>query len=491
VDCPLLEVDLSAGPALACETQVITVNYGNEGSIIAQDVSVTIELDEILAFASSSIPVSNQSGQTLSFELPDLEPEDRGSFELLVDVGCAGVQNQQAVSTQATILPAADCAPIDPNWNGSSIEVSSECDGDSVRFLIRNPTNSPISGPLQFIVIEDQVMIISQPINGEPGATQEVPLPANGSTYRLIAEQEPGHPGSLFPTTVVEGCTADGGDNFSTGLVAQFSDNDGDRNIDILTQEVLVLDPEVNLALRAYPKGYLDSIITPETDLEYTIIFTLDQDADTFERVVIRDTLSELLNLNSLEMGAASHPYDFTLYQNGVLKITFDSIHLLAGGGNGGADNDPTQKGFVSFRLSQKPNNAIGAVISNRAAVYFDYRSPESSQEVRHVIGCEELFLSDCLLTSNANFFEKSGVNINVYPNPVNEWTTVRIKNWEGNQNTEFELRILDLFGREIKRQSFRGNQVRVNCQQLPQAAYLFELSTGSRLIGNGKLFVQ
>jgi len=94
--------------------------------------------------------------------------------------------------------------------------------------------------------------------------------------------------------------------------------------------------------------------------------------------VVIRDTLSEHLDFNSLEMGAASHPYDFVLYQGGILKITFDSIRIFSDGGAGEAD-DVTRTGYATYRLSQKPNTTSGTVIRNRAAVYFDYESPAIS----------------------------------------------------------------------------------------------------------------
>lgn len=489
VDCPLLEVELSAGPAIACEDQIITVGYGNRGTTVAEGVSLTIEMDELLAYSSSTLPVNDQDGQLLSFELPDLPPETKGSFELTVSVACAGVTDQQALSTEARILPDYDCAPVDPTWNGSSIQVSSACDGDSIRFTISNPTPNELPGPLAYIVVEDQVMIRSAPIEAQPGIAQFEAFEATGGTFRLIAEQVAGHPGEQFPTTVVEGCTTSG--DFTTGQVAQFSDNDGDLNIDILTQEVFVLDPEVDLALRAYPKGYLDSIITPQTQLEYTIIFTPGQDVDSSGRLVIRDTLSNLLDLNSLEMGAASHPYDFILYQNGVLKITFDSIHLLANGGNGGGNNEATQKGYVSFRLSQKPNNAIGSVIRNRAAVYFDYRAPVSSPEVRHVVGCQELFVSNCLLTSTTNYSPETSVSINTFPNPMNERTTVQIEGWQGRADTRFEFILRDIHGRLLRREFFRGTTHEVSRQNLPNASYFYELRGDGQPIGKGKLFVQ
>ncbi|MEL6274973.1 MAG: hypothetical protein AAFU03_07715, partial [Bacteroidota bacterium] len=316
LDCPLLDVELSASPAIACDVQSLNISYGNQGTALATDVQVTLELDDLLSYISSSVPVSAQDGQLLTFDLPDLPVGGRQSFTVNAAVACTGLENQQSISSQANILPVEDCAPVDPDWDMSSIEVTSTCDGDSIRFFITNISDNDMTGQLEYIVIEDQVMVIPptpfDPLDASQGF-EAVTLPANGSTYRMIAQQVPGHPGNQFPTAFVEGCGENENGNFTTGQVAQFADNDGDLNIDILTQEVLVLNTNVDLALRAYPKGYQDSIITPNTDLEYTIFFPLDSDEITIGRVVIRDTLSTLLDLNSLEMGAASHPYDFTL----------------------------------------------------------------------------------------------------------------------------------------------------------------------------------
>ncbi len=494
IDCPLLSVVLTAGPATACDLQTITVRYGNQGASTASGVSVELELDEILAFLSSSIPLSNQSGQQLTFELPDLAPSQYGSFDVNVAVGCAAVVNQQAVSSSARILPVFNCSPIDPNWDGSSISVSSQCTETGIIFQITNIGENPMTQPSRYVVIEDIILVREAPFNLASQGVEQVEIPFdgenNGATFRIIAEQPNGHPGSLFPTAVVEGCSTNTQNTFTTGFVAQFPDNDGELNFDILTQEVFVLNSSEPLALRAYPKGYQDSIITPTTDLEYTIFFSLDSNEDTIGRVVIRDTLSQKLDLNSLEMGAASHPYDFTLYQSGVLKITFDSIQLLAGGGTGGANNAPSQQGFVSFRLSQKPNNTVGDVISNRAAVYFDYRQPMSTNATRHLVGCQQLFETDCLLTSTRNFSDRQGVIIHVFPNPMQTHTMVSIKGLE-EPNATHLFTIYDLLGRKVQQHTFQGDQTQLLRQNLPSAAYFYELRTQGKIIGKGKLFIQ
>ncbi|MEO0628297.1 MAG: hypothetical protein AAFY91_14990, partial [Bacteroidota bacterium] len=444
IACPLLEVDLSAGPALACEEQLINVTYGNQGAATATDVSLEIELDPALTLLGSTLSPSDQIGNLLIFDLPDINPNEGGEFTLTVMVSC-GLVVDQSISTTAIILPDfnATCAPPPTDWDGAIITVEGECDGESVRFRIRN-VGSPLTEILNYIVVEDQILLrpaTNFEQNEIDGDGLEVVEENTGGTFRLIAEQSPNYNGSLFPTAVVEGCDNGGQFEFTTGEVAQFPDNDGDLNIDILTQEVLVLDDETALAMRAYPRGYQDSIITPSTDLEYTIFFGLG-DTSTLERVVIRDTLPTMLDFNTLEVGASSHPYDFVLSQNGVLKITFDSIQLLADGGTGGVD--PSQRqGYVTYRLSQKPNNSVGTEINNRAAVYFDYRTPVFTNSVRHYVGCEQLFDPNCLLTNSSNFPSKTSVKVDVFPHPLIELSTVRIKEWES-LDTQLEWRLYD-----------------------------------------------
>ncbi|MEM7572674.1 MAG: T9SS type A sorting domain-containing protein [Bacteroidota bacterium] len=491
LDCPLLEVDLSAGPAIGCMEQQITLHYGNQGSVTATDVTTEVMLDPAMTFIGSTHPLVNQDGQTLSFNLPDLAPNDQGEFIITVMISCGGLVDQQALSTEAIILPDFNesCAPPSEEWDGVIINVDGNCDGDSIRFTIRNDGIEDMVGPLNYIVVEDQILV--RPSTGFTlgmGETQDVALENEGGTYRVIAEQSTDYNGSFFPTAVVEGCESEMITEFSVGQVAQFSDNDGNLNIDILTQEVLVLTSGPNLAMRAYPKGYQDSIITPTTDLEYTVFFGLDN-AEEIERVVIRDTLSPMLDFNTLEVGASSHPYDFVLQQNGVLRITFDSIQFLADGGTGGVDPELRQ-GYVTYRLSQKPNNSVGTEINNRAAVYFDYRTPMRTNSVRHVVGCENLFDNNCFLTNSSNFPQLTGVKVDIFPNPMKDRTTVRILDWE-NPSTRFSWQLYDNSGRLLRTVTSQSDQFELTRQNLPTGSYPYELWGDGQLISNGTLIVQ
>lgn len=491
IDCPLLEVALSATPAIQCDTQRLTISYGNSGTDVATDASIRLTLDGHLTFVSGAITPTEQNGQQLTFAVGDLAPGAEGSIDLTARVACNDVVEGQALSSEVMIFPIVDCAPLNEDWDGSSIVVTSRCDMDGVSFTINNVGTADMTQAQNYVIVEDIILIEENDFELNANESIEVPvtLPeGDAGTYRLIAEQTPGHPGNQFPTAVVEGCQTMNSSGFSTGYVAQFPDNDGDLNLDILTQEVVALEEGAPIQLTAYPRGYQDSIIFPKTDIEYTVFFAF-PDNNSFERVVIRDTLSEHLDFNSLEMGAASHPYDFVLYQGGILKITFDSIRIFSDGGAGEAD-DVTRTGYATYRLSQKPNTTSGAVIRNRAAVYFDYESPAISREVRHVVGCNDLFESDCLMTSDRNLPTAAGVAIALSPNPVGERTTVRITGW--NQvGTQFRFNLYDTAGKKVFQRYFTGDQFELQRPNIAAGAYFYEITGGGYQIGSGQVILQ
>lgn len=104
------------------------------------------------------------------------------------------------------------------------------CEGDSVRFHVRN-IGLPMTESQSYIVVEDDIMFL--PGAGELllGAGEELILafPANGATWRFEVLQSPGTPdweSDPHVAAVVEGCSISG--SFSTGYVNQFSLYDGD-----------------------------------------------------------------------------------------------------------------------------------------------------------------------------------------------------------------------------------------------------------------------
>ena len=491
IDCPLLEVTASATPAIQCDTQRITLHYGNTGTDVATAASVVFELDSNLTFLSASVAPDEINGRELVWEVGDLVTEAAGDITLLARVGCSDVTDGQAIQSTARIFPIVACAPASPDWDGSSIVVTGRCDRTAgISFTLTNVGLQDMTQDQAYIIVEDIILRQRSTFQLASGASRDIQIPFNGSgsTYRLIAEQSPGHPGNLFPTAVVEGCTAADLNDFSTGFAAQFPDNDGDRNLDILTQEIVALSNEEPVRLTVFPRGYQDSIVFPKTDLEYTVFFTVPHNEFT-ERVVIRDTLPPELDLSSLEMGAASHPYNSVLYQGGILKITFDSIRFFADGGAGEAD-PISRRGYVTYRLSQGPNLTPGTTIRNRAAVYFDYQTPLQTEFTRRTVGCNNLFSEDgdCLTSNVLNLPKKDGVFTDITPNPVSTHATVRVRGAGDLQRARKTFRLYDVNGREIFRRTFRSDFLRFERPDVAGGAYFYSVTGGGYLLGNGQI---
>jgi hypothetical protein len=491
--CPVLSVETGVGPLQACTQVDYLVEYCNDGSATATDAYVEIFLDDELTYVTASVDTSLETSNSIIVRLGDLAPLTCGSFTITVDVACGDVQELQSVIVSANIYPNGYCGPIDPNWDMSSIQVTGRCEDNNIIFTAKNVGTGPTSERLGFVIVEDQVLFLEgQDDTGvdilNPGEEMEVPIGGiqpnqMGSTYRFIVEQTQGHPGNNYPTVVVEGCTLDGEEEYTTGQVTQFPENDQDPYVDINVQEILSTLGTANILI-GHPKGYQDSIITSNTDIEYTVLFA-NTESDTLNRLVIRDTLPEALDLATLAVGPASHPYTFEIYNSGVLKITFDDLNLIPADSSG---SETDSRGYVKFTLSQKPNLPIGTVIENRAAVYFDYIAPDITNSIRYSLACEDFLVEGCLAVELTEPPVKKGLNIRVQPNPFHSSAIITIDDCECNQ---LEIVIRDAAGRQLRREKFNGSSFTLQRNNLPAGLYFLEIYTDKQILQTGKLLVQ
>ena len=480
IECPYMEVNLSTEFQFfgACMPVTYNVQYGNKGTSLADEAYIEILLDDDLTYDSASVVPNLIDGNLLRFDLGDVEALTNDDFFIYTTVSCDVLQFQAGL-VSAHVYPDSLCAMPSEEWDGSSITVTGVCEPDSVRFNILN-VGDPIMEELDYIIVEDQVMFLEETFTEN---MLSVGLPKNGSTYRIIVEQSTGHPGSNFPTVAVEGCVGDEADDYSTGFVTQFPENDQDPFISIDRQEIQeFIGSTLPVEMRGYPKGYKNRYVNASTEIEYLISFS-NVGTDTIKRVVIRDTLSTHLDVTSILPGASSHPYEFEVYDNGILKITLSDIQLLPGG----SAEEASTYGFVKFRIAQKPDNPIGTIIYNSAAIFFDYDAPLETNRVRHVIAEFPDALDTLEIVSNEEVIVP-GLEIDIYPNPFVDGTTFELK---GVELENVEITIFDLDGRVIRRDRFRGNQFHFYRNLLPQGIYIYKLETEGQLLNSGKIMVR
>ena len=474
--CPYMRVDLSTLSMRRCFQNVYTINYCNLGTWVANPAQVEVTLDPFLVVDSTEIPWTTKTGSTYTFDVGHVAPFECGSFNIYFTVDCDSTTIGQTHCSEAHILPDQLCLDPEPQWDEASIELNASCNGDSIIFHIVNIGVGDMNAPLGFIVIEDFIMGLQGDFLLNSGEDTIITLPANGSTWRLEAEQSPGHPGNSKPCVSVEGC---GDVNFSTGFVIQYPLNDADPFVDTDCREnTSSFDPNDKTG---FPTGYgQQHFIEANTDIEYLIRFQ-NTGTDTAFTVVIRDTLSIHLDATTIQMGGSSHPMRYELYGNGILKFVFDDIMLPDSN-----VNEPASHGFVKFRIRQKRDLPTGIVIKNSAAIYFDFNEPIITNTTDHTIG--ENFIEINVIGNSSNIGPGHLPWVHVYPNPFVEEATFELKNISGQA---FGFQLLDVQGKLISNEDFYGKKYHFNRNGMTSGVYFFQILSERQVVANGKIVIR
>jgi uncharacterized repeat protein (TIGR01451 family) len=212
-----------------------------------------------------------------------------------------------------------------------------------------------------------------------------------------------------------------------------------DPNMKVVTQN----GAEVNTILNDDP-------------LEYVIHFQ-NVGNDTAFTVVITDTISNLLDLSTLEIIGSSHANYWGIY-NRTLQFTFTGINLPDSGTNQLASN-----GFVSYRIKPVANISMGNVINNTAAIYFDVNAPVITNN------------AEVTLIDVTGIKEEVTSLIKVVPNPAQQIIYILGKN---NQNQT--ATIYDAVGKVVLRRAINNNQS-IDISGLSKGIYFIEV-TGQRV---------
>jgi len=114
-------------------------------------------------------------------------------------------------------------------------------------------------------------------------------------------------------------------------------------------------------------------------NIDYTIRFQ-NTGTDTAFNVVIADTLDSKLMATQLQMVGSSHPCKTTVKDNVVF---FEFLNILLPDSN---VNKTGSNGFVSFKIKPIATITDGAIIPNKAAIYFDYNSPVITKPATTII---------------------------------------------------------------------------------------------------------
>lgn len=469
--CPLIEVDIATNLIRPCSTSVYHVNYCNIGIEPATDAYIEVTFDPGLDVTTSSIPWSLVNGNTYTFDLGNLAAGQCGDFNITVLASCDD-PNGTTYCAEAHAFPDTCLLTPGANWDGSQVEVTAECTGDSVIFTIQNVGVGDMQGALEYIVIEDNVLLMQGNFELGTGEQTQIAYAASGAFFRLEAGQAPGFPGLNMPVAWAEGCGGNG--NVSLGFLNQYPLGDEDIWLDVFCMaSVNSYDPNDK---QGFPLGYADEhFIEQNVDIEYLIRFQNTGTAPAYQ-VEIRDTLPvQWLDPATVRPGASSHGYVWDLQGNGVVVFKFPNIVLP----DSNANFDASQ-GFVKFRVSQRKDVPLGTKIENTAAIYFDFNPPIITNQTLHTVG--EKFI---LVKTNTPLL--SDLQVKIVPNPARDLVRVQIEGLEKeSENLAFVL--YSAIGQPVLNGNFAGSNFEFQAGQMPQGVYFYEVRSGGQLVATGKI---
>ena len=384
----------------------------------------------------------------------------------------------QTLCVEAHIFPDTLCVPA-VNWSGANFSLTGSCESDSVVFQVRNVGVSPNTIGKTGAVIEDIVIFAIRPSVDilAPNAVKTFKFAKNGSTYRMNLPQVENHPSlSTMNTVAVEGCRTSSQTNYSVNKVNQFAEADADKFLD---KECQILRGDfVAGEIEAFPSGYREQHYINGTDgIEYEIRFR-NMGTDTAFAVQIRDTLSDFIDPNSIELGASSHPYSFSMFGKNLLKFNFTDINLPSN-----RIDSVKSFGFVKFRANLIPKLPNGTKILNSAGVNFNYSGFVATNSLFHTVG------QDFIITATVDKVTFRNMNVKVFPNPFSETAILDIEGDKLIKVSKFSL--YDMMGREVRSENFEGNHFEFERKDLSTGIYVFKIENDGQRIASGKFVVR
>lgn len=262
----------------------------------------------------------------------------------------------------------------------------------------------------------------------------------------------------------------------SAQVTGQYTEVSTTNNVDSIAQVIVgSWDPNNKIPVVSNkvdnPNLQYVSAVNANQKIRYTINFQNTGSAAA-QNVVVKDELSNDLIESSFELIGASHPVVCTRNGN-KLNFKFNNIQL-----KDKYNHESESHGFVTFTVDAKPGLQAGHVITDNAAIYFDFNAP--------------------VITNNADvtlvdYTSIDGLNINnktvfISPNPFSEFTILKVNGVEG----PVTIAVVDMIGKKvIDKTADAQSYIKIERENLANGVYTYTVLQNGKAVGKGKMVVQ
>lgn len=197
--------------------------------------------------------------------------------------------------------------------------------------------------------------------------------------------------------------------------------------------------------------------------LTYTIRFQ-NTGNDTAFTVVIRDTINNNLDNESLRIEAYSHPVTLQLHTSNELFFYFENILLPDS-----TVNEPESHGFVRYSISPKPGLADGTLVTNTSYIFFDYNPAIVTNTTFNT------FVSEIPVSIP----EQKLTQIFTYPNPSKDIVYINLP------ELTHKIEVYNINGEKVLQQVPNRQVAEINISSLSNGIYLVKIYCSSGVINS------
>jgi uncharacterized repeat protein (TIGR01451 family) len=358
------------------------------------------------------------------------------------------------------VIPNAPvCLTQVPNWDGVDLNVASKCENNQTKFILRN-NGAGMMNSSQYQIYLNENLVYQAPFQLAAGTQMSVTMPSTtpAGFVRFKVPQSANHPLSTFASAEANCATGQS----TNGM---FPPADESPLVDIECAMVRnSYDPNDK---QVFPTGWgADGNVEPGTEFKYTIRFQ-NTGNDTAFKVVLIDTLDQDLDIASLQIGNASHPFTFHVSGKGkpVFTWTFDNILLPDSNTNLEGSN-----GFVTFSIRPKSGLALGTRLENFVDIYFDYNDPVRTNTTVNTLWIPTLDpgIVDTVFVTEVKQ-KLAAKSLTIRPNPAQDVINIQLP--EGNAGL---LEITDLQGRILQSSMVVSGQM-ISIKDLKPGVYFLK----------------
>lgn len=262
----------------------------------------------------------------------------------------------------------------------------------------------------------------------------------------------------------------------SAHVTGQYTEVSTTNNVDSIAQVIVgSWDPNNKIPVVSNkvdnPNLQYVSAVNANQKIRYTINFQNTGSAAA-QNIVVKDELSNDLIESSFELIGASHPVVCTRNGN-KLNFKFNNIQL-----KDKYNHESESHGFVTFTVDAKPGLQAGHVITDNAAIYFDFNAPVITNNA-------DVTLVDYTSIDGLNSNNKT---VFISPNPFSEFTILKVNGVEG----PVTIAVVDMIGKKvIDKTADAQSYIKIERENLANGVYTYTVLQNGKAVGKGKMVVQ